>query len=367
MTEANIKTAPFRAVLYLLVCALLLCGCAGDNAALVSKDESSEEQSLEASAKQGFGLYIDGRFIAACDNAEVIGESLSELTELLALSYGVSPKGSRLTNDVRVVEDEYGTECFTNADGLLKMLGVTESGVSFSVLDFHGVETDVVAEIITVSTVFKEEVAEAQVLVKETDLLDKGETLVITEAHDGKLVNTYVRTAKNGVTVSEELVRTVVSEEPVSGEEWVGAANGATLMSVGDKLMLPYDGRISSPYGWRIIWGSSEFHKGIDLIAHEGGCYGDPIYAAEDGVVSFADRRGGFGRLVEISHSQSTKTLYAHCSELLVEEGDTVKKGDVIALVGNSGKVTGAHLHFEVQVNGESVDPQPMIDWASFN
>lgn len=117
---------------------------------------------------------------------------------------------------------------------------------------------------------------------------------------------------------------------------------------------------VSAPFGGRIdpINGGHEFHKGIDLA----GTYGEPIHAAADGVVVRADfDNGGYGNVVDIDHGNGYVTRYGHCSKLLVKVGDLVHAGDEIAKVGSTGRSTGAHLHFEVWINGAPVNPQPYL------
>lgn len=113
--------------------------------------------------------------------------------------------------------------------------------------------------------------------------------------------------------------------------------------------------RISSPYGYRIhpITGTRKLHTGIDYAAP----YGTAIYAAEDGVVLTSGWINGYGYTVTINHGSGYVTLYAHCSKLLVSAGQSVKKGHTIAKVGSTGNSTGNHLHFEVKVNGSTVNP----------
>lgn len=107
-----------------------------------------------------------------------------------------------------------------------------------------------------------------------------------------------------------------------------------------------------SPFGWR-----REFHHGIDLATY----YGAPIYATADGVVVFAGWKSGYGRTIIISNKYGFTTLYGHNSKNLVKKGDIVKKGDVIARVGNSGRSTGPHLHYEVHVNGKYINPMEYL------
>lgn len=120
-------------------------------------------------------------------------------------------------------------------------------------------------------------------------------------------------------------------------------------------MMWPIDGPITSPFGWRThpIFGTSRFHSGIDI----GADYGDPITAADGGVVIYSDWMGGYGKVIIIDHGGGISTLYAHNSELLVGEGERVRKGQQITRAGSTGYSTGPHLHFEVRQNGSPVSP----------
>lgn len=108
-------------------------------------------------------------------------------------------------------------------------------------------------------------------------------------------------------------------------------------------------GRISSKFGWR----GKRMHKGLDIAAQRG----TPIFAVEDGVVKRSKFVGAYGNLVEIKHSKMYSTRYGHNSKLLVKSGDYVSKGQIIALVGSTGRSTGPHVHFEVRQLGVAIDP----------
>ena len=114
-------------------------------------------------------------------------------------------------------------------------------------------------------------------------------------------------------------------------------------------------GLLSSKYGKRIdpFTGEQEHHKGIDIASREGSA----ILAVADGVVSWAGERNGYGTLVEIRHGSGYVTRYGHNRQSMVEAGDTVRKGEVIALMGSSGRSTGPHVHVEVIHNGKQVNP----------
>ncbi|HID54895.1 TPA: M23 family metallopeptidase [Candidatus Poribacteria bacterium] len=129
----------------------------------------------------------------------------------------------------------------------------------------------------------------------------------------------------------------------------------------GLRLMCPLPGgaRMTSPFGWRIhpITGRREFHRGVDLAAR----IGTPVRAATAGRVIFAGRLGGYGLAVIIEHKNSISTLYGHLSVISVGLGQRVKGGERIGFSGNSGLSTGPHLHFEVRVKDEPVDPRRFI------
>ncbi|MQL53103.1 peptidoglycan DD-metalloendopeptidase family protein [Desulfofundulus thermobenzoicus] len=135
---------------------------------------------------------------------------------------------------------------------------------------------------------------------------------------------------------------------PAGEQEAVAVWEPAPSLPV-EQLAWPVVGRVSSPFGWR----EGRPHHGVDIAAAEG----EPIRAVKDGRVVFAGPRGTYGLAVIINHGQGLETLYAHASKLLVSPGQTVQEGQVIALVGSTGRSTGPHLHLEVRLNGVCYDP----------
>lgn len=121
--------------------------------------------------------------------------------------------------------------------------------------------------------------------------------------------------------------------------------------------------RITSDFGMRrhpITRRMSE-HNGVDFVSHR-----DPlIRAAGDGVVTYAERNGGYGKMVTIDHGNEVETLYAHLSDIRVEEGDAVRANDVIGVMGSTGFSTGPHLHFEARHEGRQLDPLKLIQASS--
>lgn len=119
----------------------------------------------------------------------------------------------------------------------------------------------------------------------------------------------------------------------------------------------------SSSFGWRIdpFNGEKAFHEGLDFPA----ATGTPIYAAAGGIVSFAEQTSDYGKLVKIDHGSGLETRYAHSSKLLVKVGERVEKGQEIAEVGSTGRSTGPHLHYEIRLDGNALDPRRYLKASS--
>ncbi len=149
--------------------------------------------------------------------------------------------------------------------------------------------------------------------------------------------------------------------------EWLKSASSEVGQLLDAKVALlrhtpsiwPVPGFLASRFGWRKdpVYGGGEFHKGLDLAAP----YRTKIKAPADGVVVFVGRKGGYGNAVELSHGNGLNTRYGHMYRPLVKAGQKVKRGDVIGLVGSTGKATGPHLHYEVWRNGKAVNPLPYL------
>jgi murein DD-endopeptidase MepM/ murein hydrolase activator NlpD len=121
----------------------------------------------------------------------------------------------------------------------------------------------------------------------------------------------------------------------------------------------------TSGYGVRSdpFKGRAAMHAGIDLA----GPIGTPIYATADGVVQRSEyNNGGYGNLVELDHGHGIQTRYGHLSKSMVSAGQKVKRGDMIALMGSTGRSTGSHLHYEVRIDGKAVNPVPFLQSTSY-
>ena len=121
----------------------------------------------------------------------------------------------------------------------------------------------------------------------------------------------------------------------------------------------PAKGWVSSDFGYRVspFTGRREFHKGLDIANHQG----TPIIAPADGVVTYAQDKWLMGNMITIDHGYGMLTRYGHLHKILKKKGDRVKRGETIALMGNTGRSTGPHVHYEVRLNGVPVNPLQYI------
>jgi murein DD-endopeptidase MepM/ murein hydrolase activator NlpD len=123
--------------------------------------------------------------------------------------------------------------------------------------------------------------------------------------------------------------------------------------------MWPTHGWLSSSAGNRTdpFTGEKDFHPGLDISADKG----DPVYATADGTVVNASAAGNYGNLVILDHGFGLETRYGHLSAFKVKQGQPVKRGDLIGLVGATGRATGPHLHYEVRANGRILNPLQLL------
>ncbi len=189
---------------------------------------------------------------------------------------------------------------------------------------------------------------------------------VRTEGQEGERLVTAEVTYLDGLEQSRTILSSEVTKEPVEKVIVVGSKKvNPSVSAQGDGIStgrfiwpLPSCKMISSPYGYR----SGSFHAGIDISGN--GVYGKEILAADGGTVVEVNTSGwggGYGLYVVIDHGGGYRTMYAHCSSINVSVGQKVSQGQLIARAGNSGNSYGAHLHFEIRINGSPVNPTPYL------
>lgn len=179
--------------------------------------------------------------------------------------------------------------------------------------------------------------------------LPSGERKVVSRGYPGKKEVEAVITKYNGVEVCRDIIKEKIITKPVSSKIAVGSA-GNTGTKTSGAFNSPARGRVTSRFGMR----NGRLHQGIDIAAN----FGDDIYSAEKGTVTFAGWYAGYGQLIKILHEGGVTTYYGHCSKILVKNGQSVSKGQKIGLVGDSGQSDGPHLHFEVRKDGVPQNPE---------
>ncbi len=188
----------------------------------------------------------------------------------------------------------------------------------------------------------------------ESDDYYTGTQLLKTVGREGKVEITYeIEYDANGVISKTETGRRVISE-PITEVIVLGTSAAPTKNPSGSFIWptnVPVG--ISSDYGGRILFGSYDYHRGLDIP----NWYGYDIWAADSGVVSYAGFNSSYGYYIVIDHGEGINTVYAHCSRLYVRAGDEVVQGDVIAAIGATGVATADHLHFEITIDGATVNP----------
>ncbi len=141
-------------------------------------------------------------------------------------------------------------------------------------------------------------------------------------------------------------------------------SRAGAINTVSKPSLWPVDGRLMGPFGQRNdpFSGEGEFHTGVDISAPQG----TPVRATADGVVTLSERSGGYGKLVIVDHGGGIQTYYAHLSRFFVHPGQEIRRGEQVGAVGDTGRVTAPHLHYEVRLGGAPVNPYRYLAKAEF-
>lgn len=328
----------------------------------------SEEAILKQEAIQVVSLTpvtVDKKYVASADTIkDSISHHMNTLTPAIELKFGEAVVGRVLKeSDIEYILSKI-TQYYKNNSSLQNATVVQTvhnldkklTTTTFASIDSND---DIIRHIISQNSINDTPLVEVHLLdlqenekkipysqeVRWDDSLVLGDSKVEIEGIEGlSTVKEEVKIVNNKIIDRKDLEVEVVSE-PTQEVILKGNLMDQNIVT----LNIPSRGVLTSSYGPR--WGT--LHKGIDI----GAPIGDPIYAAMDGVVEYSGYEGTYGYVVKLKHGDNVMTVYAHCSKLLVEAGDTVSKGEKIAEIGSTGQSTGPHLHFEVRVNGVQVDP----------
>ncbi len=347
------------------------------------------------------GIYIDGAFLCAVKNetdavsvfdsilAEYeTGEANATVSFVEDIEYvqGLYPDSEGVIRDASYLSDKlnskkseasyYTVESGDSIVRIAQKLGLTTTEIFNLNPQLKGENIYVGQQILVASEVnfvrvqtTKTEVREAEIdydTVKiNTDRLYVGDSKVVVKGVKGVDEVTELVTYIDGVKVSTKEVSRKTVKEPVDEKIQVGTKknyyNSGGGNPYGGTLAWPAVGAtsVSSGYGYRSLNG---WHGGIDLV-RPGGSMGCTVVAAESGVVTFAGWYGSGGNTIIIDHGNGISTLYAHMKtgSLKVVSGQRVTRGQAIGNIGDTGYVTGPHLHFEVRVNGTKVNPAPYL------
>lgn len=299
------------------------------------------------------GVVVDGTLVGATQDSAAINQLLNE--QKAPYETGQENLTVRFAHEVELVPGVYFTETLISEEELAaRLLGQ----VAWTLASGEQVQQNY----LTVQQVFRETYEETVPYptqeVENSDLA-WGKRVPLQEGADGTKLVTADVVYQDG----QEQGRTVISEETlveaVPEIIQVGSLGGAPGSG---QLMFPVPdyryisrGRIYGPDG----------HRGMDIAAPQG----TPIYAADNGIVTFSGRGMGYnwsyGNYVRIDHGNGLETLYGHCYSLVVSEGDYVTQGQLIAYVGNTGRSFGSHCHFEVILNGNSASPEDPDDYVT--
>jgi murein DD-endopeptidase MepM/ murein hydrolase activator NlpD len=209
------------------------------------------------------------------------------------------------------------------------------------------------------------EAEQAQAVVAQL-VSDREAALAVAESARDEIQAQYDEVEAESARIAEELRRIAAAQAAQNqnrdqggsnsgGSNSGGSNSGSSGNSGGSRLAQPVSGWKSSDYGWRVhpIYGNSRFHGGTDFAA----ATGTAIYAADSGTVVYAGWNGGYGQFICVDHGGGLSSCYAHLSHIGVAKGQWVQRNSKIGELGTTGTSTGPHLHLEVRVNGERVNP----------
>lgn len=275
-------------------------------------------------------ISVDGKQAGVCRSAE---DAQAVLDRVMAQHTTAADKNASFVQDVRVDTVVAQAALAQDTGALLTQLSPR--------LDVSATRSVTYTEAIPYETI-----------TRENDTLDQTYRATVQEGSEGEAVVTaQIETLDGEEQRRTILARTVLSQ---ATDEIVEVGTRNVGIGTGD-FMVPVSSYTFTS-GFKMRWG--RLHGGVDLAVPEG----TPVYAADNGKVIVAGNLGdGYGNYIILDHQNGYKTLYAHNSELLVSVGDVVAQGEQIALSGNTGNSTGPHVHFEIQVNDEKVDPQQFV------
>ena len=374
-------------------------------------DTSIYDDYVKSHTEKGYGLYIDNVLAAVCDSEIVLDRTVDDYIVEKRLQY-LNANSLRedqidkfvFSNHIMVVAANYPKSYFLSENELRELFAlpplsddvsaltedelqyvkkeyVQSEGVnnefSYSlnldytkldrITDHEGLNMDnsVPSTNITVDIAIAREEAIREYIsyaeeIIEDDTLLEGMRRLVSKGKDGEKLVYYKATYQGKKLINREVIGEEIVKAPINKVVRVGTKEATeeekALLPTGTYIY-PYKGKLTSYYGWRHLMGQNNFHQGLDIY----GPKGDPVVASDGGEVIDVGYTNGYGKYCLIRHNDEIVTRYAHCDTIDVKEGDLVGQGFMIGTLGNTGYVTGVHVHFEIIKNGKTVDPLPYM------
>ena len=313
-----------------------------ENGGAVSAPNTSDapENNGSDSYRDGYLLTVDGYEIAYIEDADtakavtehLISEYVNKLTDV-----GKRVEKVEILSSFDLILTKCPENRITDSEGAIETLQASGIKITYGVT-----ETEITP--IAFETVYQ-----------NSSSYYEGTNKTKTEGKNGEKQLTYLVTYSGDTETERKLTAEKTVTAPTNKVVLVGTKKSTA--STGSYAWPTKSVYITSYYGWRTIFGSRSFHYGIDLRA----AVGTSIYAADGGEVIYVGTQNGYGKLIQIKHDNGDVTYYAHLNSFSVKKGDRVYKGQLIAKSGQTGRVTGPHLHFEIRKNGTQVDPMKYL------
>lgn len=315
-------------------------------------------------ASYGLTLTLADSFSDKNEIAEAIAENTDEISAANILYVNNKPVAyTDITNIDELIEQarcRYYIDGAENSAEFVDYIRIEKVfSYAFRIDDADAVK-DVIANL-TVKTVskvsFEAPIAFSTKIVNTNDQYI-GYSKITTPGVQGLAAKTELVETVNGSESSREVLSNEVLVEPVTQVVLKGTAiNMATATEIAQAQSAGFIIPLNTYVYISAYWGDGRNHKAIDFAGNRG----TAIFASQSGTVTFAGYRGNYGYLVEIDHGNGLMTRYAHCNALCVKNGQVVSQGQQIATMGNTGRSTGDHLHFEVLKDGKQVNPASYI------
>lgn len=367
--------------------------------------------------RPAYGLYVDGVLVAVTENRSVLDKAVNDIKEHYkeSVNFYAEQNNIRITyaNDIKIVPKDFPVEVLMEEHAIRAKLGlspiaaeqvsyktaiyelyyktiiepvkknemqalknvtgvgapgaITEEAADVTTSAVTPAEMDVTIDYVITKLEEVEEEYPYEVLRIESMGYLAGSEKLESFGKNGFRKAVYEVSYQNGVEISREMVSEEIIEPAQPRVIYVGIRTPSEQelsTTATGTFILPYNGKVSSPYGLRTIsaFGTREFHNAWDIP----GPYGSDILASDGGIVSKVGTTSGYGLYVIINHENGYETVYAHLSEAIVEEGQRVGQGTVIAKMGASGRVTGVHVHLEIRKDGATIDPIEFIPDVTF-